>query len=92
MLLGHFLQGRDAEAVEAARRAIQINPLLSISYMGLVAALARLGRVDDAKAAATRLMELQPSFSISRQCAVVGAVPSLTAALTEAVRSVGLPA
>jgi adenylate cyclase len=57
-----------------------------------VAALARLGRVDDAKAAAARLMELQPSFSISRQCAAVGAVPSLTAALTEAVRSVGLPA
>jgi adenylate cyclase len=90
--LGHFLQGRDAEAVEAARRGLQINPLFSVSYIGLVAALARLGRVDDAKAAAARLMELQPSFSISRQCAAVGAVPALTAALTEAVRSVGLPA
>jgi adenylate cyclase len=86
------LQGRDAEAVEAARRGLQINPLFSVSYIGLVAALARLGRVDDAKAAAARLMELQPSFSISRQCAAVGAVPALTAALTEAVRSVGLPA
>lgn len=92
VFLGHFLQGRDAEAAEAARRALQINPLFSVSYMGLVAALARLGRIDDAKAAAGRLMELQPSFSISRQCAAVGAVPPLTAALTEAVRSVGLPA
>ena len=75
--LGHFLQGRDAEAAEAARRALQINPLFSVSYMGLVAALARLGRIDDAKAAAGRLMELQPSFSISRQCAAVEPFPHL---------------
>ena len=90
--LGHFMRGRDAAAAEAARKAIQVNPLFSINYMCLVAALARLGQTEAAKAAAARLLELQPSFSISRQCAAVGVVPSLTAALTEAVCSVGLPA
>ncbi len=90
--LGHFMRGRDAEAADAARRAIQVNPLFSINYMCLVAALARLGRTDEAKAAAARLIELQPTFSIGRQCAAVGVVPSLAAALSEAVCSVGLPA
>ena len=90
--LGHFMRGRDAEAADAARKAIQVNPLFSINYMCLVAALARLGQTEAAKAAAARLLELQPSFSISRQCAAVGVVPSLAAALTEAVCSVGLPA
>jgi hypothetical protein len=48
--------------------------------------------MDEAKAMAARLTELQPSFSIGRHCAAVGAVPSLAAALSEAVQSVGLPA
>ena len=90
--VGHFMRGRNAEAADAARKAIQVNPLFSINYMCLVAALARLGQTEAAKAAAARLLELQPSFSISRQCAAVGVVPSLAAALTEAVCSVGLPA
>ncbi len=90
--LGHFMRGRNTEAADAARKAIQVNPLFSVNYMCLVAALAKLGNTEEAKAAVARLLGLQPSFSISRQCAAVGVVPSLTAALTEAVCSVGLPA
>ena len=59
--------------------------------MMLAAALGKLGRIDEAKAAAARVLALQPSFSISGHCVAVGAVPPLTAALTEALRSVGLP-
>ena len=90
--LGHFIRGRYSEAADAARKAIQVNPLFSVNYVCLVAALARLGQTADAKSAAARLIELQPSFSISRQCAAVGVVSSLTAALTNAVCPVGLPA
>jgi adenylate cyclase len=90
--LGHFMRGRYSDAAEAARRAIQVNPLFSINYMCLVAALSRLGQTAEAKSVAARLLELQPSFSISRQCAAVGVIPTLTAELTEAVCSVGLPA
>jgi TolB-like protein/class 3 adenylate cyclase len=90
--LGHFIRGRNSEAADAARKAIQVNPLFSVNYICLVAALARLGQTADAKSAAARLIELQPSFSISRHCAAVAVVPSLTAALTNAVCSVGLPA
>jgi adenylate cyclase len=90
--LGHFIRGRYSEAADAARKAIQVNPLFSVNYVCLIAALARLGQTADAKSAAARLIELQPSFSISRQCAAVGVVSSLTAALTNAVCPVGLPA
>ncbi len=90
--LGHFMRGRHAEAADAARKAIQVNPLFSVNYICLVAALVGLGQTADAKSAAARLIELQPTFSIGRQCAAVGVVPSLTAALTSAVCSVGLPA
>jgi adenylate cyclase len=90
--IGNFMRGRNAEAADAARKAIQVNPLFSVNYMCLVAALAKLGKTEEAKAAVARLLGLQPSFSISQQCAAVGVVPSLTAALTEAVCSVGLPA
>jgi TolB-like protein/class 3 adenylate cyclase len=89
---GHFSAGRYAEAADAARKAIQVNPLFSVSYTLLVAALVGLGQADEAKAVAARLLELEPSFSISRFCAAVGIVPSVAARLTEAVRSVGLPA
>src|SRR5271154_7041045 len=83
--LGHFMRGRNAQAAEAARKAIQVNPMFTINYLCLVAALARLGQIEEAKVAAARLMELQPSFSIGRQCAAVGVVFSLAADLSEAV-------
>ena len=57
------------DAAEAARRAIPVNPLFSINHMCLVAALSRLAQTAEAKSVAARLLELQPSFSISRQCA-----------------------
>jgi adenylate cyclase len=91
IFLGHFLRGRFEEAVDATRKGIRCKPGFSVSYMMLAAPLAKLGRIDEAKSAAARLLALQPSFSISGHCVAVGAVPPLTAALTEALRSVGLP-
>jgi TolB-like protein/class 3 adenylate cyclase len=90
--LGYFLRGSNAGAADAARKAVEINPLFSPSYFCLVAALSRLGQTGEAKAMTKRLLELQPAFSISKQCAAVGATQALTMALTEACTLVGLPA
>jgi tetratricopeptide (TPR) repeat protein len=54
MFLGHFLRRRYDEAATAARRAIRSKPGFSISHMMLAAALSKLGRVDEATAAAGR--------------------------------------
>jgi Flp pilus assembly protein TadD len=92
MSAGHFARGRYAEAAEAARKAIQTNPVFSISYFLLVVALAKLGQTDEAKVALTHLLELQPSFSVGRLAAAVGMVPGLSAEFTNAAELVGLPA
>ena len=91
MFLGHFLRGRYEDAATAVRRAIRSKPGFSISHMMLAAALARLGRIDEARLAANQVLALQPNFGIGAQCDAVGAVPDLAAALTESLRAAGLP-
>jgi adenylate cyclase len=89
--MGHFLRGRYEEAAMAVRRAIRSKPGFSISHMFLAAALAKLGRMDEAKAAGERVLQLQPNFSSSGQCAGIGCAPELADPLIEAMRAAGLP-
>ena len=91
LMLGHFHRGRFTEAADAAYKAVQFNPGHSISHMLLVAALAKLGRMKEAKASAARVMELQPAFRYSRQFAGVDCAPELARALGEALHAAGLP-
>ena len=91
MALAHFLRGRYEEAANRARRAIQANPLFSVSHCVLAAALAKLGRRADAKAAAMQVLALEPSFSSSGICAGLAIVPTLAEPLREAWGEAGLP-
>jgi Flp pilus assembly protein TadD len=59
LAMGHFERGRYGEAANAAHRAVQSNPVHSINYVLLAAAMAKLGRLEEAKAAAARVLELQ---------------------------------
>jgi TolB-like protein/Tfp pilus assembly protein PilF len=91
LILGHFHCGRYEEATNAAHKAVQSNPGHSISYMLLAAPLAKLGRLEESKAAAARVLELQPAFRYSRQFSGVDCAPALAASLSEALRATGLP-
>jgi len=91
IFLGHFLRGRYEEAATTMRRGIRSKPGFSISHMFLAAALAKLGRTDEARHAAERVLQLQPNFSSGGQCAGIGCVPALAAPLIEAMRAAGLP-
>jgi TolB-like protein len=91
LALGHYQRGRFEAAAKAAHRAVQLHPGHSISHMLLVAPLARLGRLGEAKAAAAQVLELQPAFRYSRQFAGVNCAPALAASLGEALGAVGLP-
>jgi tetratricopeptide (TPR) repeat protein len=91
LTLGHFHLGRYEEAAKAAHKAVQFNQGHSISHMLLVAPLAKLGRLQEAKAAAARVLELQPQFRYSWQFAGVNCAPALAASLGEALGSIGLP-
>ncbi|MFB9265844.1 tetratricopeptide repeat protein [Bradyrhizobium erythrophlei] len=80
LALGHFHRARYDDAVAAGRKAVQASPGFSMAYMTLAAPLARLGRLDEAKAAAAMLLELQPSFRYGRHFAELAVVSDLAAA------------
>jgi TolB-like protein len=89
--LGHFLLGQPHEAAKAAYRAVQSNPGHSINYVILIGPLVALRRFDEAKAAAARVIELQPTFRFSQQFAGVDCAPALASKLGAALQAAGLP-
>jgi adenylate cyclase len=89
--LGHFQQTRYADAANAIRKGIQCNPSFSIAYMFQAGALAKLGRIDEARASAARVLTLQPGFTIGGWCRALDPVPAIAEPLTEALRAAGLP-
>jgi TolB-like protein len=89
--LSHFHLGRYDKAAQAAYKSVHANPAHSITYVQLAAALAQLGRMEEAKAAAARVLELHPTFRYSRQFAGVNCAPALAMSLGIALRAAGLP-
>lgn len=90
--MAHFHRGRYEDAAQAAYRSVQANPGHSITHVQLAGALARLGRLEEARAAAARVLELHPTFRYGRQFQGVNCAPALAASLGEALRVAGLPA
>jgi tetratricopeptide (TPR) repeat protein len=58
--------GADAEAVLWMRRGLDANRNFSLAHFHLAAALARLGELDEARAAVQAGLALDPSFTIRR--------------------------
>jgi adenylate cyclase len=90
--LGRLARGEYEAAAEAAQKTFQANPYWSYAHFMLAATHARLGRLDAAKSAAARVLELQPSFTISGTCASFDIHPSVAVPLSEALIAAGLPA
>jgi TolB-like protein/tetratricopeptide (TPR) repeat protein len=61
-----LILGADAEAVERLRHSIEANRNLPLAHFGLAAALAQLGRLDEARAAMQAGLALDPSFTLRR--------------------------
>jgi TolB-like protein len=91
LAIGHFLRECYEEAADAGRRAVQCDPGFSVSQSLLVAPLVKLGRIEEAKTVATRVVALQPSFSAGGFCAALALPAALATPLTEAWRTAGLP-
>src|SRR5260221_200447 len=90
--LGHFQRGDYEAAAEAARKVFQANPYWSFAPVLLAATHAKLGRLEAAKSAAARVLELQPGYTISGMCAAFDIHASIAAPLCEALSAAGLPA
>jgi hypothetical protein len=62
-----------------------------MAYAVLAAPLVKLGRLEEAKVAAARALELQPTFRCGRHYAASGYISTLAASLSEALQAAGLP-
>ena len=85
------------QAVAWCRRAIEANRNFPLAYFDLAAALAQLGRAEEARSAVKAGLALNPAFSISRARADWTAIsddPTYLAQLEpilEGLRKAGLP-
>ena len=68
-----------------------MNPGFSILHGWLATPLARLGRLEEASAAASRLLALDPQFSVGSWSAAVGIAPGIVGDVTDAMLLAGLP-
>jgi tetratricopeptide (TPR) repeat protein len=64
LIMPHLMNGDCASAVEAGRRAVELNPLFSSAYKGYLAALGWTNATREAGEVRDRLLELEPDFSV----------------------------
>ena len=81
--------GRDAEAIDAGKKAAQLNPASADAFRVLAASLALAARLDEAKAALQRVLELDPGCTISNIRARYG-VREMRRSL-DGLRKAGMP-
>jgi TolB-like protein/class 3 adenylate cyclase len=87
----HWFQGRFEEGRELAREAIQIRPHLQPFASYIVNSVA-LGDLPEAREAARRLLEFDPSFRMSRAAAIfLIRSPEYREKFLGALRTAGLP-
>jgi TolB-like protein/tetratricopeptide (TPR) repeat protein len=91
LAFAYFHNRRYVEAVDAARSAIDSNPAFSIIRAVLAAALVRLGRVEEAKAAAQAVLECQSNFTIRGTSLILEFEPVVFRPFADAWRELGLP-
>jgi adenylate cyclase len=65
LTIAYCAAGNWEGAIAAAGKSAQASPRFSLPYVLQAAALSMLGRLDEAKAVASRLPELEPGFTIS---------------------------
>jgi adenylate cyclase len=67
--LGHarYMLGQGEAAVEALRTSVRRAPNFRPNFLWLAAASARLGRMDEARAAAAEVMRIEPGFCVSTE-------------------------
>ena len=87
--------GADAEAAQWARRAIEANRNYPLAHFWLAAALAQLGRLDEARQAVQPGLALAPGFTIARyRAGVQSDHPTYLARrerIIEGMRKAGVP-
>ena len=64
LMIPHLARGEYEMVVELGRRATGLNPALSSTQKGYLAALGHLGRTEEQEMVRERLLRLEPGFSV----------------------------
>jgi tetratricopeptide (TPR) repeat protein len=91
LAVAYFHDKRYSDAADAARNAIDVNPVYSLPRAFLVAALVRLGRVEEAKVMAKTVLDCDPSFTIHGTALYAELEPTVFRPFADAWREAGLP-
>jgi TolB-like protein len=92
LMMPHLLRRDFETVVELGRRALALNPALTSTYKGMLAALGHLGRTDAAHAMRTQLLALDSTFRIRDTVARTPLSRAEDRALyAEGLRRAGLP-
>lgn len=79
-----FSAKRYREALDAARSAAETNRPFSVPHILAAVSLVRLGKPDEAKFAAQRVLVLDPTFSMKVWAVTVGKVPAVFGPIADA--------
>jgi tetratricopeptide (TPR) repeat protein len=89
---GRLFRGDPEQAIELANRSMALNSGWDSTYWVLVAAYTRLGRTEDAAAAARKLLEVHPQASVSNYDRVLPIRNrELRAMVIRSLRDAGIP-
>jgi TolB-like protein/Flp pilus assembly protein TadD len=88
--VAHYMAGRYPQAVEWAKRAIQLRPGILSARRILCASLAQAGQIEEAKSAMDTLRQLQPDLSIAWINQFVPYTPGPMSHFLEGMRKAGL--
>jgi TolB-like protein len=91
LTLSNLFTGRFAESVRYASLTIRANPGFSVPYAYLVAGQVSLGDREAARAAAARLLEVAPAFTVVEFARMNQFRPPLMGLIVAALREAGLP-
>jgi adenylate cyclase len=89
--IAHCPAGNWEGVASACGKAIEANPRFSLSQVLLAAALSFLGRWDEARAAAKRVPELEPGFTVSGFVRSHTGRAEIWEPIGDALRQLGLP-
>jgi adenylate cyclase len=82
--------GKYEKAIEAAKKALQLEPNTQFPYIHITVSYIRLGREEEARAAAAEILRINPKFSLERYAKILPFTKPVADRVVEDLRKAGL--
>jgi adenylate cyclase len=91
LALAHYVAGNFTQSATAGSRAAQANPRFSYPQVVQAAALMQANRTSEAQAVARRVLEIEPSFTVSEFVRAHSGSAEIWDPMGDVLRRIGLP-